>query len=83
MSAFAIYNRKASSKHTASFFSEIENAILRSSEPIKINETQEISALGNRGIWANKCEVCTWKGDLPLCEYPINEDACPEILNKR
>jgi hypothetical protein len=49
----------------AQFESKIESSILKSSEPIQINETQEISALGNRGIWANRCEVCTWKGDLP------------------
>ena len=86
-SAFAIYNKRSSNRKGGSrhspFFSEIENAILRSNEPITINETQEIIAAGNRGIFANRCEVCTWKGDLPICEYPINEDACPEVLNKR
>ena len=63
--------------------SKIEASILRSSEPIPICETQEITAAGNRGIFANRCEVCTWKGDLPINEYPINEDACPNVINKR
>jgi len=66
------------------FISKIEASILRSSDrPISITETSEITAAGARGIFANKCEVCEWKGDLPLCAYPINEDACPEVINKR
>ncbi len=65
------------------YMSKIEASILRSSEPIPICETQEITAAGNRGIFANRCEVCTWKGDLPINEYPINEDACPNVINKR
>jgi len=48
-----------------------------------VNETREITAAGNRGIWANRCEVCQWKGDVPISEYPINEDGCPQVINKR
>ena len=57
----------------SAFKSKVEEAILQSSEPITINETKEIMANKERGIWANRCEVCTWKGDLPIQEYPINE----------
>ena len=74
---------KNSYNKPASYMSKIEASILRSSEPIPICETQEIIAAGNRGIFANRCEVCTWKGDLPINEYPINEDACPNVINKR
>jgi len=66
----------------AEFKSKVEEAILRSAEPIQINETQQINAGRERGIWANKCEVCTWKGDLPIQEYPINEDNCPCVIKK-
>jgi len=61
----------------------VEEAIIKSTEPIVINETKEISANKERGIWANRCEVCTWKGDLPIQEYPINEDNCPELIKKK
>jgi len=39
------------------FLSEIEAAILRSQHPIEINETEEITVNGQRGIWANRSEV--------------------------
>ena len=68
---------------SAALLSEIEAAILRSSEPVVINETDEIEVLGQRGIWANKAEVLNWKGDLPINEYLINEDANPEVITKR
>jgi len=41
-----------------SFLSEIESAILRSTEtPIHLDETEELTVLGQRGIWANRSEV--------------------------
>lgn len=64
------------------YLSEIEQNILRSSKPISINEQDEISVNGHRGIWANKSEVVNWKGDLSINEYPINQDTNPEIINK-
>ena len=39
------------------YLSEIETAILRSSVPINLNETEEITVNGQRGIWANRSEV--------------------------
>jgi hypothetical protein len=66
------------------FLSEIESAILKSTDaPIPIAETEELNVLGQRGIWLNKSEIVNWQGDLPLCEYTINEDTNPEIINKR
>ena len=67
-----------------SYLSDIETAILRSIDtPVEVNETEELTVLGQRGIWANKAEVVNWKGILPIESYLINEDADPEILNKR
>ncbi|RNA22290.1 hypothetical protein BpHYR1_026731 [Brachionus plicatilis] len=63
------------------YLSQIEQAILRSNEPISIGETEEISVNGHRGIWANKSEVINWQGDL--AKYDINEDTNPAILNKK
>ncbi len=76
---FSISNGGAPS----AFKSKVEQAILQSTEPITINETKEIMANKERGIWANRCEVCTWKGDLPIGEYPINQDCCPDLIKKK
>jgi hypothetical protein len=61
----------------------VENAILRSTVPIDINETEEITVNGERGIWANKDEVVNWRGHLPIQNYRINEDTNPEVITKR
>ena len=75
---------RLTSTQPQSYLSNIETAILRSNDtPIEIDETEELSVLGQRGIWANRSEVVNWKGIIPISEYLINEDANPEILNKR
>lgn len=58
------YHRSLSSSEP--FYSEIEHAILRSKEPIKVEEEEEITAVGQRGIYANKAEVAKWRGPLPI-----------------
>lgn len=63
--------------------SEIEKSILRSQVPITISEAEEISILGQHGIWLNKKESDNWKGEVPLSQYPINMDSDPEILTKK
>jgi hypothetical protein len=63
--------------------SAVEAAILRSSVPIEINETEEITVNGQRGIWANKAEVANWRGIIPISQYEINQDSNPEIITKR
>ena len=63
--------------------SHIELTILRSLNPIEITESEEITVLGTRGVWLNKDEVLGWRGDLPIDQYLINEDANPEVITKR
>ena len=63
--------------------SSIEAAILRSTIPIDVNETEEITWNGQRGIWLNKSEVISWKGVVPLNEYRINEDPNPDLITKK
>jgi hypothetical protein len=82
-SAKSVASNTSAKPLSASFKSKIEDAIMKSMEPIPIAETKEITANKEKGIWANRCEVCTWKGDLPITEYPINEDACPEVITKK
>lgn len=63
--------------------SEIEAAILRSSVPIDVNETEEITVNGERGIWANKHESLNFRGVIPISHYTINDDPNPEIIRKK
>lgn len=65
------------------YLSEIEQSIIRSNQPIQINESEEITVNGQRGIWANRAEVANWRGVIPINQYVINEDANPEIITKR
>ena len=65
------------------FLSSVESAILRANVPIEVNETEEITVNGERGIWANRAEVNNWKGCVPLGEYQINVDPNPEVITKR
>lgn len=43
--------------------SQMESTILRSKMPIEIEESEEITVLGQRGIWANKAEQAGWTGN--------------------
>jgi hypothetical protein len=65
------------------YLSEIEQTMIRSSDPIQINASEEITVNGHRGIWANRAEVVNWRGPIPITQYAINEDASPEIITKR
>ena len=87
--ASATNSRRSSGAHTnvsrknsAPFLSNIEAAILRSINPIEIDETEEITVLGQRGVWVNKSEVINWRGVVPIEQYLINEDSNPEIITK-
>jgi hypothetical protein len=71
------------SASSGQYLSEIEASILRSTVPISVNETEEISVLGERGIWANRLEVANWRGAYPISQYVINEDSSPEIITKK
>ena len=65
------------------FLSEFEAHLLRSEQPISVDETEVISALGHQGIWINKHEIINWKGDLSIDRYELNEDPYPEIIHKK
>ena len=64
------------------FLSHIEQSILRNVHPIEVNETEELTILGQRGLWINKAEVDAWRGDLNITEYSINEDQNPQIITR-
>lgn len=71
------------SNYKNNYKSNIEELILQSSVPIDVNETEEIEALGHRGVWANKQETLNWKGSIPITEYKINQDPNPKIIIKK
>lgn len=71
------------SNSSKTVFTDVETAILRSIEPIEINETEEIRIGDEKGIWANKSEVLSWRGERPISDYAINVDPNPEIIKKK
>lgn len=75
--------QKDSNNNQNYVLSEVEAAILRSTIPIDVNETEEITVNGEKGIWANKAEITNWRGIVPLSQYVINDDPNPEIVRKR
>ncbi len=67
-----------------SAFSEIETSILRCKMPIELAEnTEEITVLGQRGLWANKSESTNFRGHYPISAYPINHDEKPDVVLKQ
>jgi hypothetical protein len=73
----------SSSASAGGELSKIEQMILRSTQPIEVSETEEITVIGQRGVWMNKAEVNAWRGDLAITEYRIHEDANPQVVTKR
>ena len=80
---FITHNQKEPAETLTGPLSEVESSILRSTMPIEINETEEITVLGQRGVWANKSEAINWKGHIPIESYSINQDENPEVIMKR
>lgn len=67
----------------STYLSNIEQQILRSINPIEINATEELTVIGQRGLWLNRDEVNSWRGDISINEYRIHEDNNPQIITKR
>ena len=84
-------NQKSTSKSSSisrssnsnAYLSKIEQEILRSTDPIESNESEELNINGVSGILLNKSEIQSWRGELPISEYSINQDSNPEILTKK
>ena len=74
---------RSGNKASSNVVSEVERQIINAQQPIAINETEEIEAIGHRGIFANRTELQAWRGKLPLAEYKIYEDPNPQIIRKK
>ncbi len=71
-------NENCTSSHC---HSEIESAIFKSKNPLEISESEEITVLGNKGIWLNRDEVARFSGNLN--EYKVYEDTNPCVVSKK
>lgn len=81
------FNASSSASGSGNFLSAIEQSILRSTIPIEVSETENltVSFKGQQetGLWANRQEVINWRGIIPIDQYIINEDMNPEVIIKR
>ena len=59
-----------------------EQAIRNASVPIASNETEEVNALGFRGVLLNRAQVQGWNGPVPINQYKLNNDPNPEVMTK-
>ncbi|CAF1078570.1 unnamed protein product, partial [Brachionus calyciflorus] len=82
-SSFEAHSTNSLEKHDLNYKSEIEHVILNSREPVLLNESEEIQVNGHRGVWVNKSEVVNWRGEIPITQYPINEDPNPDLIIKQ
>jgi hypothetical protein len=84
-SSFSASSSSASGSGT--FLSAIEQQILRSTVPIEVSETENLTVsfqgAQETGVWTNKQEVINWRGVIPITEYILNEDMNPEVITKR
>ncbi len=71
------------SASSSEYLSQVEQAILRASNPIQVSETEELTVIGQRGIWINRAEVNAWRGDISINEYRIHEDPNPQVITKK
>jgi len=66
-----------------SAYSALEQAILQASNPIEVQEAEELTVAGFSGRWINKEEISRWRGDIAISQYLINEDSNPEVIRKK
>jgi len=65
------------------YLSDLEYKILNASRPVRTSETEMLTVLGQQGVWLNKREVDSWRGDLHINQYRINEDNHPKVIHKK
>ena len=70
--------------YNTSNLSNIELAILRSENPLDLNENknEKINFMGEESILMNQHEL-GWRGDVPINEYKINNDSNPIVIHKK
>ena len=54
-----------------------------STEQINLENKKEMTLKGTKSSVANTSDNFNWKGEIPIDNYPINEDESPEIIVKK
>lgn len=75
--------RKKSNRSVDEILNDFETSILRATQPIEISDDDEITVLGEKGIWVNKKEAKDWKGSVDLSDYQLLEDSNPKVIKKK
>ena len=63
------------------FASQVEAAILASSNPLEFNASKTMTAAGQTGVWLNENEALAFGGNL--AQYVFVEDSNPQIVTKK
>lgn len=63
--------------------SDFEHKILNARRPVRVDDTEMLTVAGQQGVWLNKREVDSWRGDLHINQYRINEDSNPKVIHKK
>ena len=64
-------------------YSQVEESIVKSVNPLSLPTAEVISAGGHSGAWVNKHEEVSWRGSVPIQTYAINQDPCPTVIRKK
>ena len=81
LSSAAAASSSSSSAGAMAFASQVEAAILASTNPLEFNATKQMTAAGQTGLWLNESEAASFSGNL--AEYVFAEDANPQVVNKK
>jgi hypothetical protein len=64
--------------------SELEQALLNAKEPLcNVSTDDQVTAGPYRGIYVNKREAESYRGPIPIDQFPINKDPFPEVVRKK
>ena len=67
-----IQRRASFRAESSQLANRIEEALLKSTAPLQVNESELTNIDGHRGILLNKAEILNWHGPVPLEQYRSN-----------
>jgi hypothetical protein len=71
-------------KPHSGFQSQVEQQLLAAKSPLEHLKSHEVVQAGQfRGVLLNKQELENWRGPVPLEQYRLHDDPCPEVIKKR
>lgn len=78
-----IQRRASFRAESSQLANRIEEALLKSTAPLQVNESELTNIDGHRGILLNKAEILNWHGPVPLEQYRLNHDPNPEVIRRQ